>query len=286
MDEHSTLLYIMLSQMKGIGPVSQTSLLKLCGGDIKQCFEMDEEDLYRLNETLPAGQRLAGTKIGAFLSGRNSTEKRYEAKAVLESCKNLGISVITKEDIHYPGRFSSLPDMPCLLYVKGRLAINDCSVSAGIVGARRCTPEDKGKAILTAEQEVKKGNAIVSGMAKGIDSYAHTAALKSGGYTIAVLGNGPDICYPKEHQTLYEAIAQMGCVVSEYPPGMTPRSYMFPRRNRLIAALSDKLYIIGAGRNSGTNTTAAFCRKYQRWSRDIDSIHLDHYNKITSDIWK
>ena len=123
-------------------------------------------------------------------------------------------------------------------------------------------------------------------MAKGIDSYAHTAALKSGGYTIAVLGNGPDICYPKEHQTLYEAIAQMGCVVSEYPPGVTPRSYMFPRRNRLIAALSDKLYIIGAGRNSGTNTTAAFCRKYQRWSRDIDSIHLDHYNKITSDIWK
>ena len=62
---------------------------------------MDEEDLYRLNETLPAGQRLAGTKIGAFLSGRNSTEKRYEAKAVLESCRKLGISVITKEDIHY-----------------------------------------------------------------------------------------------------------------------------------------------------------------------------------------
>jgi len=56
----------------------------------------------------------------------------------------------------------------------------------------------------------------------------------------------------------------MGCVVSEYPPGVTPRSYMFPRRNRLIAALSDKLYIIGAGRNSGTNTTAAFCRKYER----------------------
>ena len=101
-------------------------------------------------------------------------------------------------------------------------------------------------------------------MAKGIDSYAHTAALKSHGYTIAVFGNGVDICYPKEHARLYEEIAEHGCIVSEYPPGTQPREYTFPKRNRLIAALSDKLYVIGAGRNSGTKSTVEYGKKYSK----------------------
>ena len=104
--------------------------------------------------------------------------------------------------------------------------------------------------------------AVISGMAKGIDSYAHTAAIKEGGYTIAVLGSGPDICYPKEHQVLYEAIISCGCILSEYPPGTEPRRYMFPRRNRLIAALSDELYVIEAGRYSGTQSTVETCMRY------------------------
>ena len=101
-------------------------------------------------------------------------------------------------------------------------------------------------------------------MAKGIDSYAHTAALKSFGYTIAVLGNGADICYPKEHERLYEMIAEKGCILSEYPPETGPREYLFPKRNRLIAALSDKLYVLEAGRNSGTNTTVEKAEEYGR----------------------
>ena len=81
-------------------------------------------------------------------------------------------------------------------------------------------------------------------------------------YTIAVLGSGPDICYPKEHQVLYEAIISCGCILSEYPPGTEPRRYMFPRRNRLIAALSDELYVIEAGRYSGTQSTVETCMRY------------------------
>jgi DNA processing protein len=101
-------------------------------------------------------------------------------------------------------------------------------------------------------------------MAKGIDSYAHTAALKTQGYTIAVLGNGVDIGYPMEHDRLYEEIARLGCVLSEYPPGTAPREYNFPRRNRIIAALSDTLYVVDAGRHSGTESTIENSRKYGR----------------------
>ena len=79
-----------------------------------------------------------------------------------------------------------------------------------------------------------------------------------------MLGNGADICYPKEHERLYEEIEECGCIVSEYPPGTPPRQCNFPRRNRLIAALSDRLYVIDAGRNSGTRSTIEFGRKYGR----------------------
>ena len=106
-------------------------------------------------------------------------------------------------------------------------------------------------------------------MAKGIDAYAHTAAIKNGGYTIAVLGNGPDICYPGEHIHLYEMIIKNGCVMSEYPPGTKPRQYMFPRRNHLIAALSDEVFVIDTGRNSGTKTTVEACEIYGRNVIDI-----------------
>lgn len=108
---------------------------------------------------------------------------------------------------------------------------------------------------------------MISGMAKGIDSYAHTAAVKAGGYTIAILGNGPDICYPEEHIKLYESICNTGCVLSESPPGIEPRRYMFPCRNRLIAAMSDELFIIDAGRNSGTKSTIAAAERYGKKSK-------------------
>ena len=99
-------------------------------------------------------------------------------------------------------------------------------------------------------------------MAKGVDSYAHTAALKKEGYTIAVLGSGVDICYPEEHQRLYEEIVQKGCVLSEYRLGTKPREFCFPKRNRLIAALSDTLFVIDAGHHSGTETTVTACELY------------------------
>ena len=158
-------------------------------------------------------------------------------------------------------------------YVSGNIevtAVDDISfeIKKGeivvIVGARRCTQEEKFKVKEITEQYVSNRTAIISGMAKGIDSYAHTACLKSGGYTVAVLGNGLDICYPCEHRKLMEQIAERGLLISEYPPGTQPAPYRFPKRNRLISAWSDKLIVVAAGRGSGAFITAEYEKKYGR----------------------
>ena len=203
-------------------------------------------------------------KISSFVLQRKDIDLRSRAEELLETSKSLGTDVLTREDDSFPNRFKYIKEMPVVLYAKGCFKINEYESSAGIVGARRCSPEGKMKAIELANSVAGCGTAVISGMAKGIDSYAHTAAIKSQGYTIAVLGNGVDICYPKEHDRLYEKIAKTGCVLSEYPPGTVPKEYYFPRRNRLIAALSDTLYVIDAGRHSGTESTIESSRKYGR----------------------
>lgn len=232
-DEEKILRYIMLTQVKGQGPVGQNRMIDQ-GGSILRC-------------DLPEDNQMRGA-----------------AEEILSACHAKGIEVITREDSRYPARFTGVPDAPVLLYAKGSLRINHHNVSVGIIGARRCDRESKEKAIQIAGKMAEVQSAVISGMAKGVDSYAHTSAIFGGAYTIAVLGNGPDICYPREHLPLYEAIAEKGCIISEYPPGTPPDRYRFPMRNRLIAALSDELHIIGAGRNSGTKTTAQYARRYGR----------------------
>ena len=252
--------------MSGIGPISQNALLGACG-NIDRCFMMEEQVLLLADEI----SRIGKNRIFSFVSQRNDRVLRTKAEAILEASYKLGIDVIAREDERYPKRFANVShdncivnDLPVLIYTKGTLKINEFMDSVGIVGARRCTIDGKTNAIRIAAEAVDKNAVVISGMAKGIDSYAHTAAIKEGGYTIAVLGNGPEICYPKEHERLYEEISQNGCIISEYPPGTEPREYHFPKRNRLIAALSDKLYVIDAGRISGTKTTVENAINYGR----------------------
>lgn len=93
---------------------------------------------------------------------------------------------------------------------------------------------------------------------------AHTVCLNTGGYTVAILGNGLDICYPAEHNKLMKCIEEKGLLISEYPPGTHPDRYRFPRRNRLISSWSDKLFVIQAEKGSGALITAEYSRKYGR----------------------
>ena len=268
MKDEELLRYVLLSIMPGFGTVSQTRLLKLCGG-INECFEIDAEKLFSLERTNDKGKNNGSGKIGMhrlelFLVNRDSESLLDRAAGIIEECNEKNINIIALSDMRYPLRFSGMDDMPLVLFAQGDFKINHFERSIGIVGARRCSMEGKQAAISLVENKGRDGMAIISGMAKGIDSYAHTAALKNNGYTIAVLGNGPDICYPKEHEKLYEEIISHGCILSEYPPKTEPREYLFPKRNRLIAALSDEIYVIDTGRHSGTETTVQAAGEYGR----------------------
>ena len=278
LQKETILKYIILAGIPRIGPVGQNGLLEI-SRDINRLFEMSEEKLLDADKDGFVGRN----RISLFVNGRADEENRNKAESVYSDCESKGIRIITKESSEYPKRFAGIQDMPILLYVNGTLRINEYTNAIGIIGARRCSVEGKEKAISVATESIENGGMVISGMAKGIDSYAQTAALKTAGYTIAVLGNGPDVCYPKEHQALFDAIAKQGCVLSEYPPGTIPHRYMFPRRNRIIAGLSDEIYVIDAGRKSGTESTVEYSKKYGRRIEVIDGVNYPDEEKTMND---
>lgn len=160
-----------------------------------------------------------------------------------------------KSNEHYPRRLLSYSDMPDKLYVKGQLPKEEVP-SIAIVGARMCSPYGRQQAYNYAKLLVRHGVQVISGMALGIDSYAHEGALAGGGDTFAVLGCGVDICYPSRNRNLYEQIQQHGGILSEYEPGSKPMPYHFPKRNRIISALADLVLVVEAKEKSGSLITA------------------------------
>ncbi len=148
------------------------------------------------------------------------------------------------------------------MYYRGTLRENSGGI--GIVGSRRCTGYGKEVAIEAAQYLAQHGIAVISGLAKGIDGYAHTACLKAGGYTLAFLGNGLDVNYPREHRELQASIAENGAVISEYLPMIKARPEHFPRRNALISSWSQKLLVVEASTKSGALITAALSKTLGR----------------------
>ncbi len=158
----------------------------------------------------------------------------------------------------YPRRLRDISDQPYALYVKGCLPKED-QPAAAIVGARNCTAYGEECARWFAKEMAKHGIQIISGMARGIDGSAQRGALMGMGSTYAVLGNGVDICYPREHIGLYtDILAHGGGILSEQPPKTKPFAWNFPRRNRIISALSDVVLVMEAKEKSGSLITADF----------------------------
>ncbi len=155
----------------------------------------------------------------------------------------------------YPALLKEIHDPPLGIYVKGELPEEGIDTVA-IIGARNCSEYGRTVAYEIARDLGKTNIIVISGMARGIDSQAHKGIMDGGGRTIAVLGCGVDICYPKENAQLMERIIENGCVLSEYPPGTRVNSYHFPARNRIIAGLSKMVVVVEAGKKSGTFITA------------------------------
>ena len=171
--------------------------------------------------------------------------------------KETGIRLVTCEEEEYPRRLVCLEDRPYVLYVKGRLP-DERVRTCGIVGARNCTRYGAGFARELGELLAKNGIQVISGLARGIDGEGQTGAVRAGGASFGVLGNGVDICYPPENRPLYEGIQEKGGLISEFAPGIRARAGFFPMRNRLISALSDKLVVVEARRRSGSLITVDF----------------------------
>jgi DNA processing protein len=152
-----------------------------------------------------------------------------------------------------PERLKHIPDPPALLFVRGQAAAMNAP-GVAIVGARRCTPLGARTATRLAADIHANGLSIFSGLALGIDAAAHRGGLEGG---VAVLGCGVDVSYPRAHRTLAAQLLEAGgALVSEYPPGVQPRRYHFPERNRLISGLSLAVVIVEASERSGSLITA------------------------------
>ena len=158
-------------------------------------------------------------------------------------------------DDAYPGNLKMAHTPPPVLYIAGEIRRED-ALAIAVIGTRSPSPYGRIAVENFTAMLAKRGLAIVSGMARGIDTMAHRAALAAGGRTIAVLGSGLDRCYPPENSELFKQIAASGAVISQFPFGAEPDKRNFPMRNRIISGLSLGVLVIEAGEKSGTMSTA------------------------------
>ncbi len=196
------------------------------------------------------GPRIAAAYAETLAAG---VAERARAQAAAHGARILGLW-----EADYPAALRHLTDPPLVLYVRGPLPPHERAVA--IVGTRRASPWAKAWTRRTARALAEAGVAVVSGLARGIDTEAHAGALEGGGLTVGVLGSGLDRVYPRENQALAERVT----LVSEFPFGEPPRPEYFPRRNRVVAALARAVLVVEAPPRSGALITAALALELGR----------------------
>jgi DNA processing protein len=195
--------------------------------------------------------------------GEKGLERFLELKSSLDLDKfrdqidEQGIRVLIWQDPDYPPHLKEINQPPPVLYIRGGLTSED-SWAVAIVGTRQVTAYGRQVTEELSSTLAHNGVTIVSGLARGVDAIAHTAALKAGGRTLAVLGSGVDKIYPPEHRKMADNILTQGTLVSDYAPGTPPESTNFPPRNRIISGLSMAVVVVEAGETSGALITADF----------------------------
>ena len=173
------------------------------------------------------------------------------------------IFALTRGDVRFPTALAAIHDPPQTLWIKGDAGVLRVPAVA-IVGSRAASPYALEVARRLGSDLARRNVAVVSGMARGVDSAAHRGALEADGITVAVFGCGVDVIYPPEHRELAKRIAERGALVSEFPPGMPPLKNNFPQRNRIISGLSLAVVIVEAADGSGSLITADFALEQGR----------------------
>lgn len=243
--------WIWFSTIKGLGPVQKKILLDKIGEPSK----IYHTDINRIKE-------LEGIRQDAAQNIENSRDEKL-MKKYEEYIYNHNIKVINIMDSLYPQALKEIYDPPITLYAKGNLSILG-EKSIAIVGCRDATRYGLNMAQKLSYDLAKNNIVIVSGLARGIDNMAHYGALKADGKTIAVLGCGVDICYPRENVETYKQILEKGLVLSEYIVGTPPEAGNFPARNRIVSGLSNGVLIVEAKEKSGSLITGDFALEQGR----------------------
>lgn len=237
-------VYIAFNMLDQIGPVRARKLIAALGSP-EAVFTASPETIARIPGF---GRELVNT----ICTGRVAVDPIAEEK----KAEKLGIRLVTFIDPEYPAALKEIHDPPLVLYIKGRITAADQHAIA-IVGTRHATHYGASVADRLTYGLSKAGFTIVSGLARGIDTVAHRAAIKAGGRTLAVLGGAIDKMYPPENEELAEAITAQGAVISEYPLGRSPDRQTFPYRNRIVAGISmTGIVVVEAGEKSGAVITA------------------------------
>ncbi len=199
---------------------------------------------------------------GAELDLAHRARSRIDPDADDARLAASGIGHVGMADPRYPATLRPLPDPPFGLFARGPLEVVLARLAAdpvvAVVGSRRATPQGAAFARGLGAALAERGAVVVSGLAHGIDAAAHEGALAAGGVTVAVLGCGVDVAYPRRNRDLARRIAVEGALVSEYWPGTAPAPWRFPARNRIVAGLAGVVAVIEAGRRSGALITADF----------------------------
>ena len=264
---------IALSMIPGLGPTSCRKLLEA----------YPEQDIFAL--PLAELKRAFGSHQDIIDAIRNKSS-HARAEEELRFCERSGIRVLFCTDDDYPQRLNreETQDCPVVLYVLGQTNLN-AERMLSVVGTRRATPQGRDNTDRIVAQLKPLGTPIVSGLAYGIDTAAHTAALDHGLPTVAVLGHGLDRIYPVSNRSLAKRILEQGgALVTEYTNGTAINPGYFPARNRIIAALSDATVVVEASEKGGALITAAIASSYHREVFAVPGRLTDTYSRGTNNL--
>ncbi len=242
--------WVGFSLIPGIGRVKFTQLENYFGS-LENAWQAAPAELKRSG--------LDRNSINAITSWRD----KVSLEAEMEKLERYGVKVLTWHDADYPSRLKEIYDYPPVLYVRGSLLPED-EWCLAVVGTRRATVYGRQVTEEIVADLAQSRITIVSGLARGIDSIAHSSALDNGGRSIAVFACGLDVVYPAENANLARRIMQQGALISEYPLGARPKAENFPRRNRIMSGMSLGVLIVEAGETSGAMITARLALEQNR----------------------